>query len=99
MATLPAKGLLDELVSEVALLHEAVLDARLHARLGQADEVEQRAGDGLIATRRIIREIRMNVVPGVEHARDVLRKARKEAMEGRMQEAFALLDGIQENAL
>lgn len=87
-------GLLDELLPELLALHCAVLDARSHACRGHPEEVEQQAFDALLAARRLDREIKMNVLPKIEHVRGVLRKARLEARSGRLMEAFLLLDGI-----
>lgn len=77
-----AHGVLDEAIRQLVVLHEAVLDAQLHARLGHRDEVDQRAFDALVAIRGLDREIRMNVLPRIEHIRGELRKARKEAAVG-----------------
>lgn len=87
-------GLLDELLPELLALHRAVLDARRHAGLSHPEEVEQQAFDALLAARRLDREIKMNVLPKIEHVRGVLRKARLEARSGRLMEALLLLDGI-----
>ncbi|GMV15485.1 MAG: hypothetical protein AMXMBFR56_37090 [Polyangiaceae bacterium] len=85
---------MDEAIRELVVLHDAVLDAQLHARLGHRDEMDQRAFDALLAIRRLDREIRMNVLPKIEHIRGVVRKARSEARGGQTNEAFVLLDGI-----
>jgi len=85
-------GLVDGLLAELVVLHSAVLDARLHARLSRGGEMEQQVFDALVAIRRLDREIRMNVLPRIEHIRSVLRKARAEARGGQMNEALALLD-------
>lgn len=60
--------------------------------------MEQRAFDAVVEIRGLDREIRMNVLPRIEHIRGVLRKARSEARAGRLMEAFDLLDGIHEVA-